>query len=498
MSKALIVYVLCLPLAVLIGFQLATPTDFGSFAIILLAFGALLIPFVLKSHHLLLIMTWNAALIVFFLPGSPPLGMLAAVASLSIAIVDRTMNKNKQFLRVRSVTLPLIMLTVVVAVTAQMTGGIGGRALGAETWGAKRYLGVFGAIIGYFALTTERVPREKAVLYASLFFLGGLTSMVSDLIYMAGTPFYFLFLLFPSDHATVQAMTVDALKRLSGLAFACAAGSYFLLARYGFQGIFDLTRPWRLLLVILFVIGSLLGGYRGLVILLTIVFIVQFFVEGVYRTKLGPVLVVGFILMAGFTVGFIDKMPLSVQRAFSFLPLAGIDSTARLDASGTLDWRLTMWKIVAPEVPKYLLLGKGYGFSGTDYYLTHEAVRRGMYAAYEDTLVTGNYHNGVLTLLVPFGIFGFGAFMWFCFAGLNLLVRNFRYGDPQLKMVNTFLLTYFTGRLLFYMIFYGQFDADFFHFTGTLGLSIALNGGICSPKTEPAEVPVRSLEPVPA
>jgi hypothetical protein len=498
MSRGILIYVLCLPAAILLGYLLATPTDFNTFAMVLLVFSTLLFPLLLRHHHLFLAFSWNAALIVFFLPGQPPLSLLIAVISLGIAWLERTMRKEKEFIRVPSVAWPLLMMAVVALVTAQATGGIGGRIFGAETWGAKRYLGVFGAIIGYFAFTTQRIPTEKAVLYVSAFFLGGLTSMASDLAYMAGPQFYFLFLMFPSDHASMQAITVDVLKRLSGVAFACAAGSYFLLARYGFQGIFDLTRPWRLFLVITFVVGSLLGGYRGLVILLTIVFLVQFFVEGVYKTKLGPVLVVGFLLAAGFTIGFVDRMPLSVQRAFSFLPLEGIDSAARMDASGTLDWRLTMWRIVAPEVPKYLLLGKGYGFSGTDYYLTHEAVRRGMYAAYEDTLVTGNYHNGVLTLLIPFGLFGFVAFVWFCGAALNVLVKNFRYGDPQLRLFNTFLLTYFTGRLIFYSIFYGQFDADFFHFTGTVGLSIALNGGIRSPEPEPELNPVRALEASPA
>jgi hypothetical protein len=83
-------------------------------------------------------------------------------------------------------------------------------------------------------------------------------------------------------------------------------------------------------------------------------------------------------------------------------------------------------------------------------------------------------------LLIPFGIFGFGAFLWFCGAALSVLVKNLRYGDPALHQINTFLLAYFVGRFLFYMIFYGQFDTDFLHFIGTVGLSISLNGGVCS------------------
>jgi hypothetical protein len=497
MSRAILVYLFCLPLAVLMGFMLATPTDASSFGFVVMAFMVMTIPLLLKYHHFFVALTWNAVLIVFFLPGQPSLGLLVAMISLGIAIVERTMNKKRRFLSVPSITLPLILLTVIVLITAKLTGGIGSRVFGSENWGAKRYLGVFGAIIGYFALTSQTIPKKLAMLYISVFFLGGLTSGISDLIYMAGPSFYFLFVLFPSEYAFMQAMTADTLLRLSGLAFACASGIYFLFARFGIQGTFSLRRPWLPILFLLFVGGSLLGGYRALVILLALIFLVQFFVEGTYRTKLGPILIMGGLLAMSLTIAYIEHMPLSVQRAFSILPLENIDSTARADAMGTLDWRLTMWKILIPEVPKYLLLGKGYSFNSTDYLLTQEAVHKGSMAAYEDVLISGNYHNGVFTILIPFGIFGFGAFLWFAAAGVRLLSVNLRYGDPDLRLINTFLLTYFVARMLFYLIFYGQFDLDFADFTGAVGLSIAVNGGmLSSPAAEVAPEEVADFQPV--
>ncbi len=271
MSRALVVYALVLPLAVLLGFMMATPTDLSSFGFLLAVFGVLMTPILLRHHHFLVAATWNAGLIVFFLPGQPPLGMLIAVISLGIAIIERAMSKERRFLWLPSVTWPLVFLVGVVVVTAELTGGIGGRVFGSETWGAKRYFGFFGAVIGFFALISHEIPRERAVLYTSLFFLGGTTSLISDLTYMAGPQFYFLFALFPSDFAGMQALTADTLMRLCGLAFACAAAYYFLLARYGIQGIFEPRRPWALLLLGLFFGGSLLGGYRGLVILLLLV-----------------------------------------------------------------------------------------------------------------------------------------------------------------------------------------------------------------------------------
>src|SRR5690606_31332561 len=132
----------------------------------------------------------------------------------------------------------------------------------------------------------------------------------------------------------------------------------------------------------------------------------------------------------------VRSLPLAVQRSLSILPV-DVDPVAKRDAQGTLDWRLDMWRVVLPEVPKYLLLGKGYTYSGTDYYLTQEAYRRGMLrTSYEDTLISGNYHNGILTILIPFGIWGMAAFTWFAVAALIALIRNYRYGPPHLLNIN--------------------------------------------------------------
>lgn len=496
MPRVLLINLMIVPLALVVGYMLATPTDYDSFLFLLLALGVLVTPILLRSHHFLLAFSWNAALIVFFLPGQPQLGTALAFISLGIAVITRSMSKQKEFIRVPSLTVPLVLLLGIVVITAHFTGGIGARVLGAETWGAKRYISVFGAIVGYFALTSQVVPRDKAFLYFAVFFLGGLTTAMSDFIYMAGPTFYILFTIFPSTYASSQAFSMD-LMRLSGISFACAWGYYYLIGRFGVEGLFNVRAPWRLILLGVGLAGSLLGGYRGLTILLLLVFACQFWFERVYRKTIGPVLILGLLLILVATTAFIDLMPLSVQRAFSFLPMERIDPRARMDALSTLDWRLNMWKVLIPEIPKYLLVGKGYGFSGSDYYLTQEAVKRGMLSQWEDTLVNGNYHNGILTLLIPFGIWGFGAFSWFIGSSLVVLVRNFRYGRPDLQVINTFLLGYFVARLLFYIVFYGQFDSDLAQFTGIIGLSVSLNGGVSLPQTEPAAVLEETQVPAP-
>lgn len=473
----LLLYGLCVPLALAVGYFLATPFAFTSYTLVGLLLIGLAFPILLRWHHSLVIFTWNASLIVFFLPGQPSLGIVMAGCSLMLSLVRGTVRREKCFVPVLSVARSLIFIGVVAAVTALITGGMGGRALGTETWGAKRYLGIFGAIAGYFAMVAEAVPKEKAMRYASIFLLSGITAAFSDLIYAAGTKFHFLYLIFSADLVGLQVLSRDSLLRLSGVAFAAQSAVFFMFLRYGIRGIFDLTRPWRPVLFSGLFFLSLLGGYRSMIILGALVFLFQFWFEKLFSGRPLVIFLMVVLLLGCGMVVFLDKLPLSVQRSLSFLPL-DVDPAARLDAQGTLDWRLQIWKIEFPEVPNYLLVGKGFAYSGTDYSLTQEAMRRGMYNSYEDTLISGNYHNGLLTLIIPFGIWGMAGFAWFCWASLRVLHANYRFGESSLSKVNTFLVSFFVARLIFYVVFYGQFDLDLPVFAGIVALSITLNGGV--------------------
>lgn len=477
--RTALAYAVAVILSLWFGFAVVTPQSFLSMASVTLMLLVLSLPFLLRWHHALVICTWNAVFISFFLPGKPPLWVVLAGLSLGIAIVTRTLRAKSEFLHVRSVALPLLLLAVVVVVTISLRG-VGGRAFGSELWGAKRYLGVLGAILGYFALTAQPIPRDQVKLMASLYFLSGTTAVMSDLAFAFGPGFYFLFLFVPTELAVAQASTQDTLMRLTGIAWMAQAGNWFMLMRYGIRGMLEVRHAWRAAVFIALFLVGLFGGFRSSIILMCILFATQFWFEGLLRTKWFPITLVAALLVGTVLVGYAEKLPLSVQRSLSFLPI-DVHPTARQDALGTLEWRLQMWRVVLQEVPQYLLLGKGYTFSSMDFLLTQEAIRRGMFTLYEDTLVSGNYHNGILTLLVPFGLAGTLAFAAFCLAGWKVLYRNYRFGLPEYRHINTFLIAFFAARMIFYLVLYGQFDLDLMVFTGVVGLSISLNGGVKSP-----------------
>lgn len=501
LPRIILIYAVVLPLAALIGYLLASPDSFTSHAMVGLVVLGLSAPLLLRWHHLLLLLSWNAIINLYFLPGAPDLWMILAGISLVISTLDRVLTKKESETYVPSIVLPLLFLVLVTLVTAKFTQGIGMRALGGGTFGGKRYVYVLAAVIGYFALSNQAVPRERAARYAGWFFLSGIMAMTSNLVYMVGPAFYFLYYFFPAVFAFQQAMadyTVAGtpIARLTGLAFAAPAVVNYLLLKFGLRGLFSVARPWRLLLLLATMFAGMLGGFRSTVIMFGLLMVLMFICEGLYRTRLMVwVVAVGVVGMA-LLVPLADRLPMPVQRSLSFLPVA-IHPHAKADAMGTADWRLRMWMVLLPEVPKYLWLGKGFALNPADYYLIQESVKRGLAQDIDLPITGGSYHSGPLTLMIPLGIWGAIGFLWFAVAALRVLHRNWRHGPPELKLVNTFLMAYFWMRFIYFLVFYGQFAEDLVVFTGIVGLSVSLNHGMCK-APEPGQAPATASEPAPA
>ncbi|MBL9137433.1 MAG: O-antigen ligase family protein [Verrucomicrobiales bacterium] len=477
------IYLVAIPLAIIVGVSVADPASPTSLLVLAMIIGVGLLPLAMRYYHESLILCWNSALVVFFLPGRPTIAMVLTGITLGMAVVKRAMLRQPISIPARTIAAPLIIIGLVVFATALLTGGIGGRALGGDMWGARRYAGVFVGVFGFFALSSMPIPQHKAMLLAGLFTLSGTTAAASDLAY--ALDWNYLFLLFSTELAFLQAagdQIVGSFVRFTGVCWAAWAVFNFMLMRYGLRGLIDFSRPWRFLFAAAALFGTLMGGYRSYIILTALLCGSLFFLEGLHRTKVPLIALVCLALGSALILPNTRLLPLAVQRSLSVLPFLDVDPVARRDAQGTLDWRLEMWKTVLPEVPRYLLLGKGFAYSGTDYYLTQEAVRRGMiYKSYEDAIISGNYHNGILTVIIPFGIWGTVAFGWFCIASVWALLRNYRYGDPSLAGINRFMLASFLTRLVFYLTVYGQFDLDLQSFVGLVGMSVALNAGIRGP-----------------
>ena len=490
--RTIVVFAICLPVAIFLGYIIAGPFDYTFVGVVGTVVLILIAPLLLRYHFALMVLGWNCTMIVFFLPGTPGVWLPLMAVSLTLSVVRRTIDSRYRFISVPSMTWPLLALAVVVLVTAEMTGGIGLRSFGGAVYGGKRYIFLLGGILGYFALTAQRIPREQAGLYIALFLLGGVTAVIGDTLYFQSRALEFIYWFFPPTMSLLGGGS-DTIgggaTRFMGIGIACQWIAYFMMAKLGIRGIFTPHRPWRFALFALLAVMSLLGGFRSFLITFILVFCIQFYLEGAHRTRLLPVLLGGLLLVGIVSLPFSQRFPLSIQRSLAFLPVQ-IDASVRAEAENSLEWRIKIWQAVLPQVPQYLLLGKGLAMTHEELDYSLEQQSGSMRAASSDQeglALSGDYHSGPLSVIIPFGIWGTVIFLWLLGAAGRVIYRNWRYGDPELRIINTFLLALFVAKVLVFFFIFGGFAGDVQMFAGYVGLSISLNGGVAKLVPEPAQ-----------
>jgi len=72
--------------------------------------------------------------------------------------------------------------------------------------------------------------------------------------------------------------------------------------------------------------------------------------------------------------------------------------------------------------------------------------------------------------------------IWLWVAGIKALMANYRYGTAALKTINSLLLAVFVVKILHFLVIFGSLTLDLAWFTGILGVSVALNGGVAPPQ----------------
>ena len=478
--KALVIYAICVPLAVVVGYTLTDPLDYTTFAYAGILALVLLFPLLLRWHYPLLLLSVNTNAIIFFIKGRPAFWLVMVTLSLGISVLERAMSSQKRFIRVPQITWPLICMLGVVFFTAKLTGGIGLRAFGSEVYGGRKYIWLIIGTLSYFALTAQRIPPERANLYVALFLLGGVTYFVGDLYPVTPSFLHFIFWMFRPTSSFSDVFMVG-MTRLSGVSAAAGSVVYWLMARYGLRGIFLSSKLWRPVLFVMASMMIFLGGYRLNLILYLFMFGLMFFLEGLHRTRMLLVFMMAGVLVAGTIIPLAPHLPFTFQRSLAFLPL-NLSVEAKESAKASSAWRINMWKSLLSQVPSHLLLGKGYAISMEDFeFMGTDTAFHSVNESQQGLALSGDYHNGPLSVVLPFGIWGVIAILWLMFAGSRVMYDNFRHGDESLRTINTYLWAYYLFSTLRFMFVFGGLNNDIFVFASTIGFSIALNGGVCRP-----------------
>jgi hypothetical protein len=500
--RSLIIYAICVPLAVIVGYLLTNPEDRQTIGFIAVLTAVLIFPLLMKWHYPLLIFSCSFPGVVFFLPGHPNWFLTMVAISLGISVIERILSRNRHFLPAGGVGWPLLAMLCVVFMTAKLTGGFGLRAMGSDVYGGKKYVFLVVGIMSFFAFIVRPIPRAKVNLYLALFFISGMFSIVSDLYSFIPSYLHFIYMVIPpsSLYTTPGADSLElGVTRLTGVSSTAAAVFFWMLARHGFRDAFVTGKLWRPLLMFALVPIVMLGGFRSSLIGLMMMVSLIFFLEKMHRT--GVMLVVTMVALAGavLIIPLASHLPFTYQRALAFLPL-DISPEARMSADTSTEWRLEMWKALLPQVPQYLFKGKGYAFSRAtfDEMIGTDAAFHNLVDASQDPLaLAGDFHSGPLSVVIPFGIWGVITLFWFWAMGFRVVLRNYRYGDPSLRHINVFLLASFVSKIFGFLFIFGSFSDDIGPCAMYIGLSIAFNHGVMGPRVAPQVNAARAKSELP-
>jgi hypothetical protein len=223
-------------------------------------------------------------------------------------------------------------------------------------------------------------------------------------------------------------------------------------------------------------VAILLSGFRSNLIGWLFAIALASYIRGGVRHVIPLVAagLAGVVMIVVFqTAGL--SVPLPAQRALSFIPISW-DSRASLDAKGSVDWRVEMWRLAltSDRYIKNKVLGDGFGFDPAELraQTTRTSFRMDTSEGLQDYyMITGDYHSGPVSAIRFVGYVGLFLFT-------ALLIANARYGWKIINIAkNTpfFPVALFFGIVAIYhpicfWLIFGGYAGDFIQAISTLGM----------------------------
>ncbi len=333
--------------------------------------------------------------------------------------------------------------------------GFGFAMGGGFEYGGTYYINLLGVLLFGLSVREERLETKHIkwiVIGGALF---GALPFVVELVYVhAGFAIPGLSKLVQVElrkDLTAVAMGVeDAIARYRG-------GRSFALALLALALVFPLgKRSSRLVRIALFagcLLAMMASGFRLDTIMLLAVIFVFYWVRSSNRrlliVRIAVLGLVGYVVLA-IAVRF---MPANMQRAVAFIPFLPVEELARDNADSSTEYRKEVWKIAIQHWKEYAIVGRGLTINVKDV----AWLQQSYYGTAEFFYLCHNYHNGVLSLLLDFGVPGLIVmFMYLvCVCRETWRYRPLvmaRYGasswvgrfyDAQLGLIFTRAVTYF-------------------------------------------------------
>jgi hypothetical protein len=338
------------------------------------------------------------------------LGLLAKLvvivtALMAFFMLPREM-KNKAFKESRP-----LKFYVAIIVALMVFRGTGIRMLGSSTWGGMVYVVLLRGIAFIFAVQSIRLTQKQ---FRWLMWGMAFAGVIGAVNRKLGIAVSF------EDASEVASSRMQWLRP-----FALAAFPLVFATNW---------KKWIKIILWILLLGAIgLTGFRSLLVGFVMITGIYGFFRASDRIRyIVFSCFVGIIIWVGVIVAS-PMFPEALQRAVSFVPGAKVDESTMRNASGSIEWRVDIWKYCLERAPEYLIVGRGSAFDVQD---TVANLGKNDMATFSPWFAfqTRMYHSGPMSLLIDYGLPGLLVAIWLSI----LLFRRFWMYAVILGKRNTF------------------------------------------------------------
>ncbi len=362
----------------------------------------------------------------------------------------------------------VIFIILALLLFAFIRNPVGVQAFGSSMVGGRPYFNTFIGVLAYLILRSAPVSlRESRSIPFYLLIGAALVSFCTAVGYLlpsvGGTLAQFYTGFMPPELPGVAA-TGDGMNRAGGLSVVGETGMLFLNSYCTPITLFLPVFPFRCLSAGVFSVANLLSGFRTSIATSFAYVIMSSWFRRRFR-DMAIIVAVGTVIIGFLSLGIIP-LPLSAQRALSFLPGAWRNEAVQ-DANDSTQWRIDMWRMVLTE-DKWIRnkwFGDGFGFSAYDLSLMQAAEDGGSGiaggSAQEGFMIVGAYHSGPLSAIRFVGYIGLAVFYWLLIIlaiKANRLIGRTR--GTCLFPVALFLGMPAILKPVYFILVFGAFDGD--------------------------------------